>query len=96
MAALTVRFHGLVFCLARRKLFVAIDYASPRGKVSSTAAYSGLADRVIGIDDIDPERLADRIDEMLSPGGAVLSIPAERKLDQGRTIRVGLLRDAVS
>ena len=60
-AALTVRFHGMVFALATGTPFVAIDYSPPAGKVSATAECAGVKPRVVAWADLDGPAIAEAL-----------------------------------
>ena len=69
-AALTVRFHGMIFSLALDKPFLAIDYTVPRGKTRAAAEVVGAAERVIAWQDLGPQTLAHRLDALLDEAAA--------------------------
>lgn len=76
-AALAVRFHGMIFSLARGKPFVAIDYTVPRGKVSAAATECGALHRVIPWQDLDSELLLDRLRAACQEGEGSSSTPSQ-------------------
>ncbi|HRN52183.1 MAG TPA: polysaccharide pyruvyl transferase family protein [Gemmatimonadaceae bacterium] len=65
-AALTVRFHAMIFALATETPFVAIDYARPAGKVSAAADDIGRSAEVIAWDALDVEVLTERLEAALA------------------------------
>ena len=69
-AALTVRFHGMVFCLALGKPFVALDYTLPRGKATAAAQVVGAAGHVVAWGAVEEAGLADRLAASLDAGPA--------------------------
>lgn len=90
-AALTVRFHAMVFALATETPFVAIDYARPTGKVSATAADAGRADAVVTWDALRADDLAARILRALhAPPQAAPDVQS------ATARRCALLRDALA
>jgi polysaccharide pyruvyl transferase WcaK-like protein len=91
-AALTVRFHAMVFAVAAGVPFLAIDYARPSGKVSAVAAHAGRAEAVIAWDDLEPDRLAARLRVLLDGVGTTADPP---QLGEARALRVRVLADAL-
>lgn len=67
-AALTVRFHAMIFALATDTPFVAVDYARPDGKVSAAAADIGRSDDVILWDALTVEALTAKLLSALDAG----------------------------
>ncbi len=60
-AALTVRFHAMIFALATETPFVAVDYARPEGKVSAVADDVGRSDSVLAWDEVSREALVAKL-----------------------------------
>lgn len=56
-AALTVRFHGFVIAAATDTPVVAVDYASPQGKVTAAAGLLARPEAVIRWEDLSEQRL---------------------------------------
>jgi polysaccharide pyruvyl transferase WcaK-like protein len=90
-AALTVRFHGMIFALATGTPFVAIDYARPSGKVSAAAAMVGRSASVVGWDELTADDLARRLREMLE----CTRPPPPVNIDDARQARMAVLREAI-
>jgi polysaccharide pyruvyl transferase WcaK-like protein len=67
-AALTVRFHAMIFALATRTPFVAVDYARPDGKVSAAASDIGRSDDVILWDALTVDALTTKLLSALDAG----------------------------
>lgn len=88
-AALTVRFHALIFALATQTPVVAIDYARPQGKASAAAAQVGRTEDVVTWDALDAAGLAERLRSAM---GAVRQ-PVD--LHAARDARLRVLRDAL-
>lgn len=65
-AALTVRFHALIFAVATETPVVAIDYARPQGKVSAAAADIGREADVIAWDALEERLLTVRLEAALA------------------------------
>ena len=91
-AALTVRFHAMIFALAADTPFVAIDYARPSGKVSAAAAFAGRSDSVLPWDDLEADALADRLRALLDRSGESNRAP----LPDTRAPRMRVLAEALS
>jgi polysaccharide pyruvyl transferase WcaK-like protein len=88
-AALTVRFHALIFALATQTPVVAIDYARPQGKASAAAALVGRSADVVTWDALDSDALAARLRAAM--GATQQSVD----LHAARDARLGMLRDAL-
>lgn len=91
-AALTVRFHGMIFALATDTPFVAIDYARPWGKVSATAAQADRSAAVVPWDQVNVEDLTRRLRDMLDSTDPVRPV----HVADARQARVAMLREALS
>jgi polysaccharide pyruvyl transferase WcaK-like protein len=64
-AALTIRYHGMIFALALDKPFVAIDYTLPAGKTTWSAKQAGMAESVLRWHEVDPRRAARQLEQIL-------------------------------
>lgn len=89
-AALTVRFHAMIFALATDTPFVAVDYARPSGKVSAAAAIVNRRDAVLEWDAINEAALTQRLRTVLDPAFRVPSVG----LADAHGARLRVLRDA--
>jgi polysaccharide pyruvyl transferase WcaK-like protein len=89
-AALTVRFHAMIFAMAVGTPFVAVDYARPEGKVSNAAAMVGRERDVITWDALRSEELTSRLQAALKSG----TVPVP-DLEAARRRRVDALRQAL-
>lgn len=90
-AALTVRFHGFVIAAATDTPVVAVDYATPHGKVTAAAELLGRADSVLRWDELDEGRLFQALTRALdSP-----RVPPA-SLDLGETARRTMLASALA
>lgn len=90
-AALTVRFHAMIFALATETPFVAIDYARPEGKVSASAHDVGRGADVIAWDALDEAVLTARLE------AALASTPiAPPELGTARELRRRMLAAALA
>lgn len=69
-AALTVRFHAMIFALATDTPFVAIDYARPQGKVTAAAIDVRCGDAVLAWDTVTESALRMGLQRALDAGGA--------------------------
>lgn len=90
-AALTVRFHAMIFSLATDTPFVAIDYARPAGKVSAAAADVGREGDVIPWDAVSGDGLAAQLHALLDVSG-----PRQTNVGDGTSSRREQLRSALS
>lgn len=88
-AALTVRFHALIFALATQTPVVAIDYARPQGKASAAAALVGRSADVVTWDALDSEALAARLRAAMGSTRDAVDLQA------ARDARLKMLRDAL-
>lgn len=90
-AALTVRFHGMIFALATGTPFVAIDYEHPPGKVTATAHDAGRLGCVLGLDNLRGSEIADSLRTALEGSDR----PVPDSLGGRQALRVKLIADAL-
>jgi polysaccharide pyruvyl transferase WcaK-like protein len=89
-AALTVRFHAMIFALGTETPFVAIDYARPDGKVTAVADDIGRGADVLPWDALSTDVLVTRL--LAAYDGGPIAIP---DVQSGAAARVAVLRAAV-
>jgi len=89
-AALTVRFHAMIFALGTETPFVAVDYARPNGKVTAVADDIGRGADVLSWDTLSAELLVTKL--LAAYDAGPVAIP---DVQSAVSARVAVLRAAV-